>query len=186
MDYLKDDQHYIDLYDISTIKQCLKVVEMFQDVYEQSLTSDGLKDMSREDKYSDATKIMYWHLWLTQAQEYKNKKETVKKWMDADKLKQDKQDHTPVPEDIACPLCNGSMDFNSSKHLEYSYDSPIMRMMFLFKCQECKKQQWVCDDGEIRISKPDLCPKCNKDLDHKNSKKGKAITIHYKCKNCGF
>jgi len=186
MDYLKDDQHYIDLYDISTIKQCLKVVEMFQDVYEQSLTNHELKEMSREDKYSDATKIMYWHLWLTQAQEYKNKKGTVKKWMEADKLKQDKQDHTPVPEGIKCPLCKASMDFNSSKHLEYSYDSTIMRMMFLFKCQECKKQQWVYDDGEFRLSEPDLCPKCNEELDLKVSRKGKVITTLYKCKNCGY
>jgi hypothetical protein len=186
MDYLEDEQYYIDRYDLSTIKECLKIVEMFQDIYDKSLSSNELKDMSKEDKYSDTTKIMYWHLWFIQAQEYKNKNGTIKKWMEEDKLKHDKQDYTPVPEDIKCPLCHDSMYFNTSKHLDDPYDSPIMRMMFLFKCTSCNKQQWVYDDGEIRISEPDLCPKCDKELDVKATRKGKVITTFYKCKYCGY
>jgi len=129
---------------------------MFKGVYDKSLTSEELKGMSKEDKYSGHYKMMYWYLWVTQAQEYKNKKETIKKWMDEDKLKQDKQDYTPIPEGVRCPLCSASMYFKSSKHLDYTFDNPLMRMMFLFKCSKCEKQQWVYDDGEIRVSKPDL------------------------------
>src|SRR5258708_1393312 len=184
--YLQEEQHYIDRYDLSTIRECFKVIDMFQDIYKKSLTSEELKDMSKGDKYSDTTKIMYWHLWFIQAKEYKNKKETIKKWMDEDKFKQDKQDYTPVPQGMKCPLCKGSMYFNSSKHLDYTLDSPIIRMVFLFKCTECKKQQWVYDDSEIRVSKPDLCLKCNKELDVTSSRKGKVITTLYKCKNCGY
>ncbi len=186
MDYLKDNQSYIDRYDISTIKECLKVVDMFQDIYQKSLASEDLKDMSKEDKYSDTTKIMYWHLWFIQAQEYKNKKEIIKKWTDEDKLKQDKHDHTPIPQGIKCPFCKDSMAFNSSKHLDYSLNSPIMRMMFLFKCTNCKKQQWIYDDGEIRVSEPEICPKCNAELEVTGSRKGKVITTLYKCKKCNY
>jgi len=78
------------------------------------------------------------------------------------------------------------MYFNTSKHLDYTYDSPIMRMMFLFKCSKCKKQQWVYDDGEIRVSEPDLCPKCKKEIDVTISRKGKIITWKHKCKACGY
>ncbi len=119
--YLHDEQHYIDRYDLSTIRKCFKVIDMFQDFYKKSLTSEEMKNISKNDNYSDTTKIMYWHLWFIQAQEYKNKKETIKKWMDKDKLKQDKQDYTPVPQGIRCPLCKSSMYFNSSNHLEYSF-----------------------------------------------------------------
>lgn len=90
MNYLKDQQHYIDRYDLLTIKECVKVVEMFQDIYQKSLNSKELKGMSKHDKYSDVTKIMYWQLWFTQAQKYKNKKETLHKWMDEDRIKQEK------------------------------------------------------------------------------------------------
>lgn len=74
MQYLQDEQQYVDRYDLLTIKKCLKVVEMFQDIYNKSLTSKELKGMSKHDKYSDITKLMYWQLWFIQAQEYKNKK----------------------------------------------------------------------------------------------------------------
>ena len=50
MDYLKDNQTYIDRYDLSTIKECLKVVDMFQDIYQKSIANEDLKDMSKEDK----------------------------------------------------------------------------------------------------------------------------------------
>lgn len=186
MQYLQDEQYYIDRYDLSTIKQCFKVIEMFQEIYDKSLTSKEFKGISKEDKYSDSTKMMYWYLWFVQAQEYKNKKETIRKWIEEDKLKQDKQDYTPVPKGIVCPLCSASMFFNSSKHLDYTYDSPLIRMMFLFKCTKCEKQQWVYDDGEIRVSEPDLCPKCNKELNVTGSRRGKVITTLYKCKNCGY
>jgi len=56
MQYLEDEQKYIDRYDLSTIKECLKVIEMFNGVYNKSLTSEKLKGMSKEDKYSDTTK----------------------------------------------------------------------------------------------------------------------------------
>jgi len=59
-------------------------------------------------------------------------------------------------------------------------------MMFLFKCSKCEKQQWVYDDGEIRVSKPDLCPKCKKEIDMTDTAKGKVITLKYKCSACGY
>lgn len=184
--YLQDEQHYIDRYDLHTIEECLDTVKMFQDIYQKSLASEELKDISEKDKLKDANIMLHRTLFVIKGKRYEKKKETVQKWMEEDKLKQDKQDYTPTPQGIKCPLCKGSMFFNSSKHLEYSYDSPIMRMMFLFKCTDCQKQQWVYDDGEIRVSEPDLCPKCNKELDVTGSRKGKVITTLYKCKKCNY
>lgn len=182
--YLKDDQYYIDRYDFSTIRACFKVIEMFQDIYQKCLTSEELKGMSKHDKYSDTTKLMYWQLWFVQAQEYKNKKETIKKWMDNDRIKQEKYDNAIEPENVYCPSCNTVMQVADSKHLEDYLDQP-MRVMFLFRCSKCKKQEWVYEGGEIRVLKPDLCPKCSKEIDVKHIKKGKVITWTRKCKNCG-
>ncbi len=186
MDYLKDKQIYIDRYDLHTIEECLDTVKMFQEVYQKSLTDKDVKDISKEDKLHDVNLMLHRTLFVIKGKRYKNKQETIQKWMEEDKLKQDKQDYTPTPERIVCPLCGGSMSFNISKHLDYSYDSPIMRMMFLFKCSKCEKQQWVYDDGEIRVSKPDLCPKCKKEIDINATRKGKVITWKYKCKSCGY
>lgn len=186
MQYLNDEQNYVDRYDLHTIEECLDTVKMFQDIYKTSLTSEKLKDISQEVKSHDANLMLHRTLFAIKGKRYEKKQETIQKWMEEDKLKQDKQDYTPTPDGIVCPLCNASMYFNESKHLDYSYDSSIMRMMFLFKCNKCKKQQWVYDDGEIRVSKPDLCPKCKEEIDIKATRKGKVITWKHKCKACGF
>jgi len=186
MDYLKDEQHYIDRYDLHTIEEGLSIIKMFREVYRKSLTSKELTHLSKEEKLRSANLMLGQHLFVLKGKRFQDKQETIQKWMEEDKLKQDKQDYTPVPEGIHCPLCNASMSFNSTKHLDYTYDDPTLRMMFLFKCSKCEKQQWVYDDGEIRVSKPDLCPKCKKEINIKATRKGKVITWKYKCKSCGY
>lgn len=186
MKYLNDEQHYIDRYDLHTVEECIDVVKMFQEVYKKSLTSEELKDLSEEEKLRNVNLMLGRHLFVIKGKRYEKKQETIQKWMEEDKLQQDKQDYTPTPEDIICPLCNASMYFNVTKHLDSTYDSPILRMMFLFKCGKCEKQQWVYDDGEIRVSKPDLCPKCKKELDVTGTRKGKVIATLYKCKHCDY
>ncbi len=183
--YLKDEQYYINRYDLLTIKACLKVVEMFQDIYQKSLNSEELKGMTKHDKYSDVTKLMYWQLWFTKAQKYKYKKERINEWMDEDRIKQEKYDNAVVPQDIHCPTCKAVMHLADSKHLEDYSDQPL-QVMFLFRCTKCKKQEWIYEDGEVRASKPDLCPKCSKEIEVKHTKKGKVITWTRKCKSCGY
>lgn len=186
MRYLNDDQHYIDRYDLHTIEECLRVVRMFQDVYQKSLKSKELKHLSEEEKERSANIMLHRTLFAIKGKKYEQKEATIKKWMDEDQLKQDKQDFTPTPEDVVCPLCSGPMFFNTTKHLDHTLDSQLLRMMFLFKCSKCKKQQWVYDDGEIRVSKPDLCPECNKELVVASSREKKLITTTYTCKSCKY
>ncbi len=187
MQYLNDEQYYIDRYDLLTINECLKVVEMFQNVYDKSLESKELKHLSKREKYKGANQMMYWHLWLTQSQEYKRKKETIEEWMAQDSIEQEKYDNTPEPQDIYCPVCKSEMHTTSTKHLEDFMDTPL-RMMFMFRCTKtkCKKQEWVYEDGEVRVSKPDLCPKCNKEIEVTYKRKGQIITTKRKCSFCGL
>src|SRR3989339_699733 len=112
MQYLYEKQHYVDRYDLHTIEECLDTVKMFQDVYQESLISKEVKDISREDKLHDANLMLHRTLYVIKGRRYGKKQETIQKWMEEDKLKQDKQDHTPIPEGIVCPLCGGSMSFN--------------------------------------------------------------------------
>src|SRR3989344_5863626 len=109
MQYLQTEQVYIDRYDLHTVEECLDTVKMFQKIYQKSLTSKELKDISQEDKLHDANLMLSRHLFVVKGKRYEKKQETIQKWMEEDKLKQDKQDHTPIPEGIVCPLCGGSM-----------------------------------------------------------------------------
>jgi transposase-like protein len=186
MDYLKDDQYYIDRYDLQTIEECRDIVKMFQEVYQKSLVSEDLKHLSLEEKERNLNIMLSRMLFAAKAKLYQEKQGTLRKWMEDDKRKQDKQDYTPEPKGVVCPLCGASMYFNITKELDDFSGSPIIRMMFLFKCSKCTKQQWVYDDGEIRLSKPDLCPKCKEEMEVSANRKGKVITWKYTCKACGY
>jgi C4-type Zn-finger protein len=186
MDYLKDKQHYIDLYDLFTINKCLDINNFYLDLYKKKDTDKRLKEIPVSEQEKGFSYFFTWHMRTTRGERYRNREKIINEWMEKDKLQQDKQDYTPTPENIICPLCNAPMYFNITKHLDSTYDSPILHVMFLFKCSKCEKQQWVYDNGEIRVSKPDLCPKCKKELDVTGSRKGKVITTLYKCKQCDY
>jgi hypothetical protein len=51
MQYLRDQQYYLDRYDLHTIEECLDGVKMFQDIYQKSLTSEELKNLSEDEKF---------------------------------------------------------------------------------------------------------------------------------------
>jgi hypothetical protein len=187
MQYFKDKQYYIDRYDLLTIKECLGVVKMFQDIYDKSLKSNELKKFSKNEKYKNTTKMMYMHLWITEVQEYKRKKETIQKWMDQDRFEQEMYDRALEPENIYCSNCKIIMHATSTKELEDFMDTPL-RVMFLFRCTntKCKKQEWVYENGEVRVSKPNLCPKCKKEIETKYTRTGQIITTKRNCSLCGF
>lgn len=188
MQYLQDEQSYEDRYDLTTTNQCLDVVKMFQDVYDKSKTSEEVKKLSKKELYKTANVMMYWHLWFVEADRFKRKKETIQKWMEDDRFKQEKYDNADEPENIHCPKCKSIMHATSTKELEdFVTDSPL-RVMFLFRCSnpKCEKQEWVYENGEVRISKPFLCSKCNKEAKMTHTKKGDVITWKTKCLSCGY
>lgn len=187
MQYLYDEQHYIDLYDLSTIRECLKIIHTFQDIYDESLTNEEIKNIPKKAKYKGVNVLMYWQLSVTQANRYKNKKETIQKWMDDDRFKQEKYDNAREPENIYCPKCKSVMKARPTKQLEDFMDTPL-RVMFLFRCTnaKCKKQEWVYENREVRESKPILCSKCKKEAEMTHKKKGEVITWTTKCASCGF
>ena len=183
--YLKDESYYLDRYDLHTIEECLEIIEMFQKIYDESLTRKELKNISKHEKYKGASQMGYWHLWVEEAERYKKKKETIQKWMEQDQIEQEKYDATPEPKDIYCPSCKSVMHSTTTKHMEDFLDKPL-RVMFLFRCVKCKKQEWIYENGDIHISKPQLCLKCSKEIKTTYTKKGKVITWIKKCSSCGY
>lgn len=49
MKYLKDEQYYIELYDLFTIKACLRVVTFWQDIYKKKDTDPKVKKIPVEE-----------------------------------------------------------------------------------------------------------------------------------------
>jgi hypothetical protein len=184
VDYLKDIQHYNDRYDLFTIKACLRVISFWQKSYKESSKDKELKKLSKEEKERGFNYYLNQELYGTQGEDYRRKKETIQKWIEADRLKQNKYDSTSEPQNIHCPAC-GTLMHSTIKELEDFMDKPI-RVFFFFECPSCKKRKGVYENGEEHVSKPDLCPKCTTEVKTTHTKKGNVITWTTKCPSCGF
>lgn len=183
--YLKPQQEYEDRYDIGTIKECLRVLDMVDGIGEKMKLEPKFQSYPESEQDRNMGLFRGRMLFFIQAQRHKHRTSTIAEWIESDRSKQDKQDNTPVPK-ANCPECNSAMTDDGSHHLVDWDDDKSMRVLFTFNCPKCKKRQGVYDDGEIYVSKSDFCPECKQKLERKSSKKGEVITTSYKCKNCGY
>jgi DNA-directed RNA polymerase subunit M/transcription elongation factor TFIIS/DNA-directed RNA polymerase subunit RPC12/RpoP len=183
MEYLLDKQNYIDRYDLRTIKDCLEMIDINRKAYIEGKKQHVVDEKSRGEFAKSSNWITNQILFQIKGERYKNKEETIERWMLEDKLQQDKYDNTPDPQK-ACPKCNVLMSMKV-KHLEI-LETPL-RMMFLYECSQCNKRLWVYEDGTLRPTKPELCPKCNNPVITSISKEDKKKIIwKTKCKSCGY
>ncbi len=183
MEHLKDRQYYIDRYDMATIKECLEMIDVCRAAYTKSLNSEETKKFSKGDQAKASGWFANQLLFQIKAKRYSLKEETIQKWIEEDRVKQDKYDNTPEPKQ-KCPDCNKLMHVRI-KHLEI-FDDPL-RMMFLFECSSCKKKHWIYENGTERESTPDLCPKCKAEVEISVVKESKDKVIwKTNCSSCGF
>lgn len=77
MQYIKNEQTYVDRYDLHTVEECLDAVKMFQEVYKKSLTSEELKDLPEEEKLRNVNLMLSRHLFVIKGKRYEKKLETV-------------------------------------------------------------------------------------------------------------
>lgn len=186
MDYLKDEKYYVDLHDLFTIKGCLRIVEFWQDLYKKKDTDEKLKEIPPDEVEKGFNYYSGWELRVKKGERYRRKAETIKEWIDRDKIKQDKLDNTFPPDNIICPDCRIEMSAGDFKDLEDFDEAKPLRVLFFFECPKCKKRKGIFNNGEERVSEPDLCPKCGKEAKVTFKKAGEVVTTTSKCTSCKY
>lgn len=182
MQYLEPDQHYINRYDLGTIRHALDVVDVYQKTYQRCLV-DREYNETPSTKRNHLNRMLYDKLFFVLTERYEHKNDKLKEWMNGDRKQQNKYDDTPAP-DVRC-VCGAVMN-STFKDLQSSIDDKNLRMLFFFNCPQCKKRKVVYEDGEEWMIKPRLCPKCKKKIKETVSRKGDAITTVSKCRACGY
>jgi len=181
MNYLKDEHYYGEIYDLLTIKECLRWEE---NIIKGKLPKYKGKKIPKEQEPALKKFLVEFPLYFIKGERYINKPERIKEWMDNDRQKQDKYDNTIEPSNITCLSCGGEM-IATSKELYDLTDKPL-RVLFFFDCLDCKKRRGVFDTGEEFKSHEELCPKCQHPIKTTVSKReGKAIWST-KCTHCDF
>ena len=186
MDYLKDKQYYIDRHDLKTVEECLSWYWDIKNNFSKHRNNKEFKDYTDEEFENEVDKVLGLMLKAMKEQRFRNKYETIQKWMDEDNLIQDKQDKTPEPKGIKCLECGSGMKM-TMKSLHDAYDkNPYI--LFMYKCVKCNKRRIVKEDGSEWIYEKPKCPKCKGELntDIKFNKKADITTFTKRCTKCSY
>ncbi|MCX6782920.1 MAG: hypothetical protein NTZ20_02915 [Candidatus Levybacteria bacterium] len=184
MQYLQDDQHYIDRYDLRTIEECLDWYWSIREDFNKKRDDGELKKFTKEEFGKEVHKIASYTVNVIKAQRYKQKKETIQKWIDRDSKEQKKFDNAVAPGGVLCKECFSPTKV-TSKDLLDSYE-PDSQILFMFECLKCKKRQALYEDGTEWHHEDPKCPECNSPLNDKSKNVKNVLTTTYSCSNCDY
>jgi hypothetical protein len=172
MSYQKGEAYYNDLYDLFTIKDCLRSEESAIKIPPKKFKNKRIKPISL---------IMDFITYYVKGERYRKKSETIGEWIGRDKEKDDRVENAITPENIYCDFCSSKMDM-TMKHLHHD----DTRVMFWFECPKCNKRKAIFNNGEQYKSGPHLCPKCSSVIKETSKRKGEVITTKIICPNCKY
>lgn len=185
MGYLKNKQHYIDLYDRYTIEECRRILSQ---PYDGEAIKKELKEKKLDEKEGlrvlNAAYNLY--IYFYTGERYMKKEDTIREWMQADEIRDKLLETAEAPEDITCLTC-GRLMFVSSKDLYLGIDDKPDRVLFMYECplNHLPRRAFYNDGEEFRREKP-ACPKCKSELVETDKKtKSKLVTL-ITCSNCDY
>ncbi len=182
MQYLKEEQYYVDLYDLQTIKECL---DWEKRILERNLPDYNGKKLLEENQKHFKKFLIDFPLHFRKGERYRNKKQKIQDWMNRDRRLDEEYENAIEPRNISCASCGEKMTATSKELYDFT-DEPL-RVLFFFDCPSCKKCRGIFDTGEEYRSHQQLCPQCQYPIKRSRKEKGKNVTVwRIHCDHCGF
>lgn len=179
--YLKDHIYYSELYDRVTIEECKRwealVIdyspEKIQKMHNEKVNPEGVKQYVRNVS-----------LYFRKGERFKNKSETIRCLMEADRAKDEKLEKAREPKGIRCLKCSSSNMICLSRDF-MSDETGTEEVLFMFECKHCGKRRAYWENGKEweHVSR---CPKCKAELHRESTRTENAITINYTCSQCDY
>lgn len=182
--YLKNDQYYIDLYDLHTIEKCLRYYRNIRYGLEKKRGTKEFKKFNKEEFDRESNKAASYVINITKAKRYENRNQVIQEWKEKDRKDQEKLDNAIAPQGVLCKKC-----FSPAKVIFKNLDGlheEDSKVLFFFECTKCKKRQAIYEDGTERRSEKTKCPECNYPLDEKSTYTKDILTTFYSCPNCSY
>lgn len=184
MDYLKEEQHYIDRYDLNTIKQCLDYAQSVRNGFDKERGVDKFKKYINKSFNRETQKVINVFINTLKGQRFKDKAITIQGWMDKDRKEQEKYDNATPPTGITCKECNAPTKVTSKDFL-HSYEENA-QVLFMFRCIKCNKGQAFYEDGTEWIYDPPKCPQCTAPLNSEYKDVDDESTTSWSCPDCSY
>lgn len=183
--FLREEQYYIDIHDLHTIKQCLDYGRSLYSKLPEVMKDPKLQDVAEEKRKNDWLRSINIVVHSIKVSRFKEKKTEIDEWMQRDRVKQERFDNAEDAE-LYCPKCNVLLEV-FLKELYDRLDSDL-KVLFFYKCPRCNYRTGQFDTGEEYESKPTLCSKCGSkvDVQIKIDEKKDTTTWIYKCTGCDY
>jgi Zn ribbon nucleic-acid-binding protein len=177
--YLKSYQHYADLYDHHTVRECRQIEKEIEYFTELKKKKKGKKFAPNFMTMVDEIK-----LYVIKGERYLNKRATIEKWMETDKKRDELFERAEGPDSVTCLTC-GRLMYEISKDLWTDIDKPD-RVLFMYECPlKHVPLRAFYDNGEERRITAEICSKCGSDMTSSAERsKDKLISVHT-CNKCG-
>lgn len=183
MIYLKPKPYYEDLYDLFTIKRCLKWywdLKNGMEIHRKDFQPEGV----HTDFDDEVHKCVSYLINSIKGERYRHRAETVQEWMNKDKRTQDRFENALPPVGVTCRYCGGETRLEQKDLMGIGDQDEYV--LFMFGCLKCKKRASYYEDGSEWKSEREKCPECENDLSTKSRKeKGRIVTVCM-CQNCGY
>lgn len=181
--HLKDEQYYIDLYDRQTVDSCRDLIRIGQKVSDDVKNEKGLSDDDLEKAKAYSIELA---LYFETGRRYEEKAETIRCWIEKDRLRDLKIKNAVLPRGIRCLKCGAGMEHDTVT-LHSNYRTNEERVLIFYNCpNKCVPGRAFYEGGEEYLIKPTLCESCGKPTDElKTTIKNEDIIItKYKCPQC--
>ncbi len=166
--YLKSRQYYIDLHDKITVHH-LRVAE------KAFLENKGAQ------KSPDPGYVWKLIQYFERGERYLSKSSDIKEWTERDRKRDEKIESAKPLEGIYCLSCNHKME---CEYIDLQIHLKGEPLLFIYRCSHCGRGRAFYDNGEEHRTKPELCPKCNKEMKQNTKKENGALVITSVCPNC--
>lgn len=179
--HLKPESYYSEIYDHSTVERCRYwQAQALDKKVEEKIQAPNIKEIKEQYHRGMVVPVI---IEVFKVERFRNKAETVRQWMDADRAKDHQLANAVQPSDIRCLRCGLTMECTDRELFRYK-SGPHEQVLFTFMCSNCKRGRGIWEGGEEWKLQPTPCPKCQTAMTSTDKRTGHVITTDYACPKC--
>ena len=175
VNHLKDRQEYEDHYDQHTVE----IARWYEEQAAKREDQDGNKIPERVNNM--VTRFLLYHY---TGERWKNRDETINKWMEDDRSSDKVYENTAIPDNVCCFMCDVAMEF-LHKSLNHDFEKKGKSMEFFFSCEDCEVGLKIKEGKRERII-PWMCPNCKRRMKQEKKRAGEKLWWKDSCDFCDY
>lgn len=186
--YLKSQEHYEELYNTQTARECRECEEFINDVFSEVEKKAPAAELEehRPGWYLQYSTFYLSFVEMAAVIRYHEREKVILQWMQRDKEKDERLTHAQLANVPSCPNCGKEQGIFSKYYLhrEGRTINDSQDIMLMYECKSCHKRSTYWHDGTIWDGPVTYCDKCGASMVMTAKETKTSATFTYTCTNC--